>query len=86
MVATWVDPESLSQKQQDAVDGAIAEKADGQVLGMQAVDIEFLDADGAEVEPARKVTVTMTSGLVDTEDQALVVHIDDLTEAQDMDT
>ena len=83
MVATWVDPESLSQKQQDAVDGAIAEKADGQVLGMQAVDIEFLDADGAEVEPARKVTVTMTSGLVDTEDQALVVHIDDLTDAQE---
>ena len=32
MVATWVDPDSLSQKQQDAVDAAIAKKADGQVL------------------------------------------------------
>ena len=82
MVATWVDPESLSQKQQDAVDAAIAKKADGQVLGSQAVDIAFVDASGAEVEPAKKVTVTMTSGLIDTDDQALVVHIDDLTEAQ----
>ena len=83
MVATWVDPESLSQKQQDAVDGAIAKKADGQVLGMQAVDIKFVDALGAEVEPAAPVTVTMTSALVNTDDQPLVVHIDDLTEAQE---
>ena len=46
------------------------------------MDIEFLDADGAEAEPAIDVTVTLTSALVDTDDQALVVHIDDLTDAQ----
>ncbi len=82
MVATWVDPATMSQKQQDAVDGAIAAKVDGQVLGMQAVDIEFRDATGAKVEPAANVTVTMTSGLINTDDKALIVHIDDLTDDQ----
>ncbi len=82
MEATWVDPETLSAKQQDAVGDAIAAKAEGQVLGMQAVDITFRDADGAEVEPRIPVTVTFVTPMVDTDDQALVVHIDDLTEAQ----
>ncbi len=77
MVATWVDTEQLADDEQAALDKALADKADGQVLQMQAVDISFRNAVGAEVEPATDVTVTMTSGLVDTDDQAVVVHIED---------
>jgi hypothetical protein len=80
MQVTWIEPSMLTKKEQKAVDKAIAKKTDGKVLEQQAVDITFLDEQGQKVEPAKKVTVTFTSDLVDTKDRALVVHIDDLME------
>ena len=82
MQVRWIEPSTLTKKEQKAVDKAIAKKTDGKVLEQQAVDITFLDEHGQKVEPAKKVTVTFTSDLVDTKDHALVVHIDDLTEKQ----
>lgn len=83
MRATWVEPSSLTKKEQKAVDKAIAKKTGGKVVEQQqAVDITFLDDQGQKVDPAKKLTVTFTSDLVSTKDEAMVVHIDDLTEKQ----
>ena len=82
MRATMVDPNSLNKQERKAVDNAIAEKTDGVALEMQAVDITFLDAQGNEIEPKQNVTVTFTSPLVDTQDQTLVVHVEDEKEMQ----
>lgn len=82
MQAAWIDPATMSKKQQAAVETALAKKADGKVIDQQAVDITFLDAQGSKVEPAKKVVVTFTSGLVVTDDQVTVVHLDDLTNKQ----
>ena len=82
MRATLIEPEDITKKQQKAVDSALARKVDGKVLDQLAVDIAFCDADGQEIEPSKKVTVTLTSPLVDTQDEATVVHVDDLTERQ----
>ena len=82
MQAAWIDPVTMSKKQQAAVETALAKKADGKVIDQQAVDITFLDAQGNKVEPAKKVVVTFTSGLVVTDDQVTVVHLDDLTNKQ----
>ena len=82
MRATMVDPNSLNKQERKAVDNAIAEKTDGVALEMQAVDITFLDAQGNEIEPKQNVTVIFTSPLVDTQDQTLVVHVEDEKEMQ----
>ena len=82
MQASWVDPSKLTKKERSAVKKAIAKKTDGKVLDQQAVDITFIDAEGNKVEPSSKVTVTFTSEILGTDDQATVVHIDDLTDKQ----
>ena len=82
MQAKLVEPEDITKKQQSAVDAALARKVDGKVLDQLAVDIAFCDADGQEVEPSKKVIVTLTSPLMDTQDEATVVHVNDLTERQ----
>lgn len=83
MQVSWIDADGLSEKQQKAVEKAVAKKTDGKLTELQAVDITFLDAEGVKVEPAAKVTVTLTSSLVDTDDEPVVVHVDDLTKAQE---
>ena len=83
MQASWVDPSKLTKKERAAVKRAIAQKAGGKVVEQQqAVDITFLDEQGQKVDPAKKLTVTFTSALVDTKDDAMVVHINDLTKKQ----
>ena len=82
MRAEWVDPATLTKKQRKAVGKALSAKAEGAVLAQQAVDITFLDAEGNKVEPSDKVMVTLTSQILGTDDQATVVHIDDLTKKQ----
>ena len=82
MQAEWIDPTTLTKKAQDAVSKALSKKAEGAVLAQQAVDITFLDAEGNKVEPSDKVMVTFTSAILGTDDQATVVHIDDITEKQ----
>lgn len=39
----------------------MAKKTDAEIAQVHAVDITFRDAEGNEVEPAKKVTVTMAS-------------------------
>ena len=82
MQAEWVDPAVLTKKQQKAVGKALSTKVDGQVLAQQAVNITFYDAEGNKVEPSDEVMVTLTSQILGTDDQATVVHIDDLTDKQ----
>lgn len=82
MVATWVDADDMSIKQQKAVEQAVSKETDGAIVKQQAVDLTFYDAEGNKVEPTDKLTVTFASGLIDTKDQAVVVHMDDLTERE----
>ena len=79
MQAQWVNYDELTQKEQAALDDAVATETDGKVLKRQLVDIKFFDAEDNEVEPQRKVMVTFTSELAQSRDKAVVVHLDDLT-------
>ena len=72
----------MTAKQQKAVDQAVSKETDGAIVKQQAVDLTFYDAEGNKVEPTDKLTVTFASGLIDTKDQAVVVHMDDLTERE----
>ena len=82
MSADWVDIAGLSIGEQNALDAALTQANEGMVLQEQAVDLAFYDADGNEVEPARKLTVTFTSASANTEDKPVVVHIRKLSEDQ----
>ena len=73
MVVTWVD----AGRVQDVVEQAVEEKTEGKVAQIQAVDIAFFDASGAEIEPAKEITVTMTSALIAQNDNPVIVHVDD---------
>ena len=89
MKAEWVDTEADANADvQAAIDDAVAKRTDGdgRIDSVQAVDITFLDADGAEVEPAVPVTVTMTSPQIadaatDSATSPLVVHVESEREA-----
>ncbi|MBR3317777.1 MAG: Cna B-type domain-containing protein [Atopobiaceae bacterium] len=68
---------------QNAVD-KLPNGAGGKVLDLQAADITFVDANGKEVEPARSVTVRLTSKLIEnSKDQPNVVHVEDAEEARE---
>lgn len=82
MRAAWIDAASLTSKEQKAIEKAVGKKTDGKIMSQMAVDIAFVDADGKEVEPAKKVTVTFTSDKIDTTDKPVVAHVNDLTEAE----
>ncbi len=71
-----------------AVEKAVAKKADGKVTQIQAVDIAFHKggAEGAEIEPARDITVKLTSALIAEAEKPLVVHVDDKGKADVVDT
>ena len=82
MQVEWIDPAALTQKGQKAVNKAIDNAVNGAVLEQQAVDVTFHDADGQEIEPSRVVTVTLTSGLIDTKDRPVVARLEHLTDKQ----
>lgn len=79
MKAEWVPQKKLDT---ELIQEAVAEKTDGRINGYQAVDLTFLDAEGNEVEPAKKVTVTMTSPQI-AEDvtNPVLVHVESQKEA-----
>lgn len=60
-----------------AADEAVAQRTDGAVSAIQAVDIRFRDATGAEVEPARDVTVRFVSDLIAEGEGSYVIHMGD---------
>ena len=78
MRAEMVSPKKVDQ---DVVQNAVSERTEGRVLEFQAVDITFHNAQGTEIEPARDVTVTMTSALAATDEQPVVVHVESDREA-----
>ena len=78
MKAEMVSPKKVDQ---ELVQDAVSKKTEGKVLEFQAVDITFLDAQGQEIEPARDVTVTMTSALAATQEEPVVVHVESDREA-----
>ena len=59
-----------------SIEEAVASQTSRKVSEIQAVDITFHDAAGNEIEPAKKITVKMTSDLIGTQDDPLVVHVD----------
>ena len=87
MRAEWVDTEADENGDvQAAIDDAVAKKTEGRIDSVQAVDITFLDADDAEVEPAVPVTVTMTSPQIadaaaSSSASPLLVHVESEREA-----
>lgn len=60
----------------DAIEEAVAGRTSRKVVEIQVVDITFRDADGNEIEPAKKISVKMTSDHIGAEDDPLVVHVD----------
>ena len=79
MKAEWVPQKKLDT---DLIDEAVAKKTDGKINGYHAVDITFRDADGNEIEPQKKVTVTLTSGKIANDDtKPVLVHVESEKEA-----
>ena len=73
MRLTGVDDGELDQ----TVGQALSQECPGEVTGIHAIDITFLDAQGNEIEPSRGVTVTMSSPLVAHGGRPMVVHVAD---------
>ena len=65
-----------SEQVEGAISDAVAERTEGKITQMQTIDITFYDADGAEVEPAKPITVTLTSDLIAENEDPMVVHVD----------
>ena len=82
MQVAWVNASQVER----AVTKAVSERTDGRLRDLRAVDITFIDADGNEIEPAVPITVTFVSDLIDTADDAHVVHIDDAGRAEVVDS
>ena len=85
MEAKWVDTAKKKNAEVKAViEEAVAKKTDAEIAEVHAVDITFRDAEGNEVEPAKKVTVTMASPQIADQDiQQLLVHVESDREAQE---
>ena len=85
MEAKWVDTAKKKNAEVKAViEEAVAKKTDAEIAEVHAVDITFRDAEGNEVEPAKKVTVTMASPQIASEDTSqLLVHVESDREAQE---
>ena len=85
MEAKWVDTAKKKNAEVKAViEEAVAKKTDAEIAEVHAVDITFRDAEGNEVEPAKKVTVTMVSPQIADQDiQQLLVHVESDREAQE---
>lgn len=81
MHATWAS-DGLSSKEQAAVEEALSERTDGRLVGLQAVEVAFVDAQEQEVVPAKKVTMTLTSDLLSSDDKPFLVQVDDPTPEQ----
>ena len=62
---------------EEAVAAAIEEQTEERAARIQAVDITFYDTDGVEVEPLEKITVSLTSDLINVNESPLVLHIDE---------
>jgi len=71
---------------QDAIEQALEQEDAGKLAKVQAVDITFLDAEGAPIEPAAPVNVKLSSKQIakaaKADQQPLVAHIDDAGEAE----
>ncbi len=85
MQAKWVDiAKKKNAEVQAVIEETVAKKTDAQIAQVQAVDITFRDADGNEVEPQKKVTVTFTSPQIAAEGtNQLLVHVESDREAQE---
>ena len=85
MEAEWVDTEAKKNAEvKTVVEEAVAKKTDAEIAEVHAVDITFRDAEGNEVEPAKKVTVTMASPqIADKDTSQLLVHVESDREAQE---
>ena len=80
MQASTVETGQIEQ----AIDEALSKKGDGQVVGMQAANITFLDPAGNEIEPILPITVRFASQQIAQNEQPFVVHVDDAGEAEVM--
>ena len=77
--------EVADKKVRDQVEAAIKadDSVDGKIKSMTAVDIVFLDEDGNEIEPAKKVEVKITSAEIRNIDNPVLVHVMDKDKAAD---
>lgn len=64
---------------------ALAAAGNARPGGVLAVDITFYDPDGNEIEPAIPIRVSLSSKLVETAKEPVVVHMDDGGDAQVVD-
>lgn len=78
MKVAAVNVDELAEKTTDAIKARFGE--DATVTIVDAVDIKFLDKDGNEIDPAKKVEVKITSDAVKATDEPTLVHIDKVTE------
>ncbi|MBQ5412126.1 MAG: hypothetical protein IIU19_01960, partial [Oscillospiraceae bacterium] len=61
----------------ETVLSAIADTVEGRVRAIQAVDITFYDENGAEIQPAIPITVTMSSEVTERAEEIQVIHVDE---------
>ena len=71
---------SVSQAPETAVQAAAA-AVGAEVSDVKAVDITFT-SDGQEIEPAAPISVKLEAALVAQAEEAVVVHVDDMNQAQ----
>ena len=68
----------------DRVQGAVSDAVEGQVTHMDAADISFT-CDGAELEPAKPIRVSMEPKQTLQESEPLIVHVQDDGSARQVD-
>ena len=85
MKAEWVNLSKEENAQaKSIIEKTVATKTSDKITAVQAVDITFLDADGNEVEPAKKVTVTFASSqIADEKTGKMLVHVESAKEAKE---
>lgn len=73
-------PAGTTMKTEKVVDkeviDAINESLEGDLRTVNAVDITFFDADGAEIQPAKPIQVTLKNSIVAATESPVVVHVD----------
>ncbi|MBR0404840.1 MAG: LPXTG cell wall anchor domain-containing protein [Eggerthellaceae bacterium] len=73
MAVTAVDAEDVK----DAISAAVEETGNVAATRIEAVNIAFLNGEGEEVQPAKPVSVVMTSSAAPEEGDAVVARVDD---------
>ncbi|MBQ3283434.1 MAG: hypothetical protein IJH42_06255, partial [Atopobiaceae bacterium] len=77
-----VDEAAIKDKVDEAVKAEAGDNASAKSI--TAVDIAFLDKDGNEVEPSKKVEVKITSAAVRDIEAPALVHIDEKTDTAEV--